>query len=47
MDFTLSDEEIAYLEEAYRPHLLSGVMAQNSPATRSEKKVWCVGNQKI
>lgn len=47
MDFTLSDEEIAYLEEAYRPHLLSGVMEQNSPATRSEKKVWCVGNQKI
>ena len=47
MDFTLSDEEIAYLEAAYRPHLLSGVMAQNSPATRSEKKVWCVGNQKI
>ena len=47
MDFTLSDEEIAYLEEAYRPHPLSGVMAQNSPATRSEKKVWYVGNQKI
>ncbi len=47
MDFTLSDEEIAYLAEPYRPHPLSGVMPQNSPATRSEKKVWCVGNQKI
>ena len=47
MDFTLSDEEIAYLAEPYRPHLLSGVMPQNSAATRSEKKVWCVGNQKI
>lgn len=47
MDFTLSDEEIAYLEEAYRPHLLSGVMAQNSPETSGEKKVWSVGNQKI
>ena len=47
MDFTLSDEEIAYLAEPYRSHPLSGVMAQNSPATRGEKKVWSVGNQKI
>ena len=47
VDFTLTDEEIAYLEEPYRPHPLSGVMAQNSPATHGEKKVWSVGNQKI
>lgn len=47
VDFTLSADEIAYLEEPYRPHPLSGVMAQNSPATRGEKKVWSVGNQKI
>lgn len=30
MDFSLTDEEIAYLEEPYAPHRLVGVMAQNT-----------------
>ena len=47
VDFTLTAEEIAYLEEPYAPHPLSGVMAQNRPETSGEKKVWSVGNQKI
>ncbi len=32
VDFILTPEEIAYLEEAYVPHRLVGVMAQNTPA---------------
>lgn len=43
----LTGEELAYLEEAYVPHRLVGVMAQNRPDTRSEKHVWSVGDQKI
>ncbi len=44
---TLSDDEIAYLEEAYVPHNLVGVMAQNTPESAKEKHVWSTGNQKI
>ncbi len=33
-ELTLTQEEIAYLEEAYVPHRLSGVMAQNTPAAQ-------------
>lgn len=33
VDFILSDEEIAYLEELYIPHKLVGVMAQNTRET--------------
>ena len=41
----LSEAEIAYLEEAYVPHSLVGVMAQNSAKPRQEKPVWSVGDQ--
>ena len=44
---TLTQEEIAYLEEPYIPHRLVGVMAQNTPAAAREQHVWSVGNQKI
>lgn len=36
----LTAEEIAYLEAPYVPHRLVGVMAQNTPAAKSEKQVW-------
>lgn len=45
VDVMLSDNEIAYLEEAYVPHNLVGVMAQNSSKPRQEKPVWSVGDQ--
>ena len=32
VDFTLTDDEIRYLEEPYVPHKLAGVMAQNTLA---------------
>lgn len=47
VDLTLTEEEIAYLEEPYVAHALVGVMAQNKPETSNEKKVWSVGDQKI
>ncbi len=47
VDMELSAEEIAYLEELYIPHSLTGVMAQNKPANANEKHVWSTGNQKI
>lgn len=47
VDFVLSDNEAAYLEEMYIPHKLVGVMAQNTPAAANEKHVWSVGSQKI
>ena len=47
VDLTLSGNEIAYLEEAYVPHALVGVMAQNTPSSVKEKHVWSAGNQKI
>ncbi|MBQ7740117.1 MAG: aldo/keto reductase [Eubacterium sp.] len=43
----LSESEIAYLEEPYVPHLLSGVMAQNKPADADKKHVWSTGDQRI
>jgi aryl-alcohol dehydrogenase-like predicted oxidoreductase len=46
-DLILTDEEIAYLEAPYVPHVLTGVMAQNKPANAREKHVWSTGNQKI
>lgn len=36
----LTAEELFYLEEPYTPHRLVGVMAQNTAATKAEKKVW-------
>lgn len=47
VDFTLTDDEIRYLEEPYVPHKLVGVMAQNTLAAAKEKHVWSVGNQKM
>ena len=38
-ELTLGEEEINYLEEAYVPHRLVGVMAQNTAAP----KVWPAG----
>ena len=46
VDLVLTPEEISYLEEAYVPHKLVGVMAQNTPAAAKEQHVWSVGNQK-
>ena len=46
VDMELTEEEIIYLEEAYVPHKLVGVMAQNS-ANMQQKPVWSTGNQKI
>ena len=47
VDLTLTAEEIKYLEEAYVPHKLVGVMAQNTPAATKEQHVWSTGNQAI
>ena len=47
VDFVLSEEEAAYLEEPYVPHALVGVMAQNTAAAAKEKHVWSTKNQKI
>lgn len=47
VDLTLSDGELAYLEEPYVPHRLVGVMAQNTAAAAQETHVWSTGNQKI
>lgn len=46
-EFTLTPEEILYLEEPYVPHALVGVMAQNTPAAAKEEHVWSTGDQKI
>lgn len=46
-ELALSAEECAYLEEAYVPHKLVGVMAQNTPSAAKENHVWSVGKQKI
>ena len=40
VDFALSDEEVAYLEEPYVPHAIVGVMAQNKPADAGKEHVW-------
>ena len=47
VDMNLTAEEIAYLEEPYVPHPLTGVMAQNKPEAAKEKHVWSTGDQKI
>ena len=46
VDMELTEEEINYLEEAYVPHKLVGVMAQNS-ANMQQKPAWSTGDQKI
>lgn len=40
VDLKLSHDEVKSLEELYEPHFLSGVMAQNTPATRTTEQVW-------
>lgn len=40
MNLTLSADDIRYLEAAYQPHNLVGIMAQNTPATKDNKQVW-------
>lgn len=47
VEFTLTADELVFLEEPYVPHNLVGVMAQNTPATAKGKHVWSVGSQKI
>ena len=47
VDLQLTEEEIRYLEEAYVPHKLVGVMAQNTPAAAKQTHVWSTGSQKI
>lgn len=47
MDLQLTEEEMRYLEEAYVPHKLVGVMAQNTPAAAKQTHVWSTGSQKI
>ena len=47
VELTLSEEERVYLEEAYVPHRLVGVMAQNTKASAKDPHVWSVGNQTI
>lgn len=40
VEMSLAEEEMRYLEEAYVPHALVGVMAQNTRENRYEKQVW-------
>lgn len=47
VDLTMTDSELAYLEEPYIPHTLAGVMAQNKRENAKEKHVWTTGSQKI
>ena len=47
VDLHLTLEEVTYLEEAYVPHKLVGVMAQNTWESRSAAHIWSVGDQKI
>ena len=47
VEFELTVDEIAYLEDPYVPHALAGVMVQNKPASKNEKHVWSTGSQKI
>lgn len=42
VDLILTEEERAYLEEAYVPHALVGVMAQNTMVAAKEKHVWTI-----
>ena len=47
VDLALTEEEISWLEEAYVPHRLVGMMAQNTRAAAGDKHVWSTGNQEI
>lgn len=47
VDLALVQDEIRYLEEAYVPHRLVGVMAQNTAEAAGAEHVWSAGEQKI
>ena len=47
VNLELTPQEIHYLEEAYVPHKLVGVMAQNTSATAKKSHVWSTGNQRF
>ena len=47
VELELTADEISYLEALYIPHSLTGVMAQNKPASAKEKHVWSTGDQTI
>lgn len=40
VNLQLSQEEIRFLEETYQPHVLTGIMAQNTPQTKDARQVW-------
>ena len=40
VDLLLSNDEISYLEEPYKPHAIVGVMAQNKPSGADKEHVW-------
>ena len=40
VELSLSQEELAYLEQPYLPHALVGVMAQNTPSAAGKAQVW-------
>lgn len=46
-ELVLTPEEVGYLEEAYLPHNLVGVMAQNTMVASKDAHVWSTGNQTI
>lgn len=46
VDLKLTQDEIHYLEEAYVPHRLVGVMAQNTAEASGDQHVWSAGSQK-
>ncbi len=46
LDLTLTQDEIHYLEEAYVPHRMVGVMAQNTAGASGDQHVWSAGSQK-
>ena len=39
-DLTLTEDDIAYLEEPYVAHDLVGVMAENNVSASDNEKVW-------
>lgn len=49
VELALSNEELDFLEEAYVPHKLVGVMVQNTAAAAASASahVWSTGNQRI
>lgn len=40
VNLQLAPEDIQFLEETYQPHVLTGIMAQNTPQTKDVQQVW-------